>query len=322
MIVDCAVYADGRRQDAGLAPAEAYDAARAAGGFAWVALDDPGEAELAALAEPFGLHPLAVEDAVHAHQRPKLDRHGSAGLLVLKPVERAGDDGALRFGELLVFVGDGYVITVRHGSVGDLEAVRRELEAGPARLWLGETAVVHAIVDRVVDDYGPVIDALEDEVEDIEEEVFSDERTSPAERIYRANRQAIELHRAVGPLDDPLARLADGELGVPARVRSYFGDVHDHVVHARERLESLRELLGGVLEVNLTKVSVRQNDDMRKISAWAAIAAAPTVIASIYGMNFRYMPELDSPFGYPAAMLVMAGICVGLYRWFRSIGWL
>jgi magnesium transporter len=320
VIVDCAVYEQGRRQDVALDLAQAGRAARD-GAFAWIGLAHPTHEEFDAIRREFELHELAVEDAVKAHQRPKLEVYGEHLFLVLRTVRLDGDRLAL--GEVLVFVGRGFVISVRHGEAEPLGGLRRVLESQPDRLRHGEAAVLHAIVDRVVDGYGPVLDALDDEVEAVEEEVFSDERTNPAERIYGLKRRAVELHRAIGPLVGPLDDLARGAVGgLPAELRTYLRDVHDHALRAAERVDALRDLLTGVLEANLAQVGVRQNEDMRRISAWVAIIAVPTMIAGIYGMNFEHMPELGWRFGYPLAVAVMAAACATLYRAFKRAGWL
>ncbi|MEX2194496.1 MAG: magnesium/cobalt transporter CorA [Thermoleophilaceae bacterium] len=322
MIVDCAVYEGGRRRDGRLPLEQAYEAGRSDDAFVWIGLHEPTEEEFESLTREFGLHELAVEDAIKAHQRPKLEVYEGMVFVVLKTVRWLADERDLEFGEILLFVGRGFVISVRHGEHSELHDVRLALEHRPELLGHGETAVAHAIVDRVVDGYEPVISALEIEVEELEQEVFSASRTNPVEQIYELKRESIELHRAVAPLTGPLDRLARGELAVPDEVRSYFRDVHDHVVRSNERVEALRELLTSVLEANLTQVSVRQNEDVRRISAWVAIIAVPTMIAGVYGMNFDNMPELEWTYGYPLVVGVMAAICLGLYRYFRRAGWL
>ncbi len=322
MIVDCALYEDGRRHDGQLPVQEAYNAGRPEGAFVWIGLHEPTETEFDSIRREFNLHELAVEDAIKAHQRPKLEVYDEMVFVVLKTVRWKAQERDLEFGEILLFVGSGFVISVRHGQACDLHSVRLDLEERTELLRHGETAVAHAIVDRVVDGYDPVISELENEVEELEQEVFSAARTNPVEQIYELKRETIELHRAVAPLQAPLDRLARGELGVPDDVRSYFRDVHDHVLRDTERVDAVRELLTSVLEANLTQVSVRQNEDVRRISAWVAIIAVPTMIAGIYGMNFEHMPELEWTYGYPLAVGVMAAICLTLYRYFRKAGWL
>jgi magnesium transporter len=320
MIVDCAVYDAGRRRDGAHDLGDAVAATRE-GGFAWIGLAHPTHAEFDAIKREFGLHELAVEDAVKAHQRPKLEIYGEHLFLVLRTVRSAGE--RLAFGEVLLFVGEGFVISVRHGEADPLGDVRAGLEAHPERLAHGEAAVLHAIVDRVVDGYAPVVASLDDAVETVEEQVFSEERVNAAERIYSLKRSAVELHRAIAPLVGPLDDLARGSLGaIPVEVRAYLRDVHDHALRAAERVDAIRDLLTGVLEANLAQVGVRQNEDMRRISAWVAILAVPTMIAGIYGMNFEHMPELRWPFGYPLVVGVMAVACGWLYRAFRKNDWL
>jgi magnesium transporter len=223
----------------------------------------------------------------------------------------------------MLFVGPGFIISIRHGEVTDLHPVRLKLEERGDLLKCGPSAVLHAIVDKVVDDWSPVVSAVSDDVEETEKDVFSDDRNAPTKRIYKLKRETIELHRATEPLIEPLVRLVrDQHDVVHDNIQPYFRDVLDHVKRANEAVEGLRELLNGTLEANLAQVSVRQNDDMRKITAWAAIAAIPTVIGAIYGMNFEHMPELRWRFGYPAVVLVIVLICLFLYRRFKRIGWL
>ncbi len=323
MIVDCAVYEQGRRRDGEVDLAQAYGACRDEGCFAWIGLAGPSEAEFASLREEFGLHPLAVEDAVHAHQRPKLEMYGDMALLVLKTARYVDPSEVVQLAEILVFVGRDFVITVRHGEGSDLHTVRERLEANPELLKAGPGAVVHAIVDKVVDDYQPAIDGLEQDVEEVEAEVFSPERPDRTERIYRLKRETLEFYHAAAPLLDPIDRLARGHYElIPDEVRAYFRDVNDHLMRVHEQLEALRDLLTAALQANLAQVTVRQNEDVRKISAAVAILAVPTMIAGIYGMNFEHMPELSWGLGYPMALGLMAVLCTLLYRYFRRVGWL
>jgi magnesium transporter len=212
---------------------------------------------------------------------------------------------------------------VRHGQAAELHDVRKQVEERPELLRCGPSAVLHAILDRVVDEYEPVLAGIEDDIEEVEEAVFSPARRNPAERIYKLKREATEMHRATAPLVDPLQRLSDGQFDLVAnQMRDYFRDVYDHILRANETVDGFRESLASALNANLTQVSVRQNEDMRKISAWAAILVAPTIVTGIYGMNFKHMPELGSPVGYPAALTVIVLFCVGLYAYFRRVGWL
>ncbi|HKA83273.1 MAG TPA: magnesium and cobalt transport protein CorA [Acidimicrobiales bacterium] len=324
MIIDCAVYSKGVRQPGQLDLNDALEAGRSSDhSFAWIGLYEPEEEEFDAVAREFHLHPLAVEDAVHAHQRPKLEHYGDCLFLVLRTARYNDEDEAVEFSEILLFAGDRFIVTVRHGEGSALAPVREQLESDPGRLALGPIAVVHAIVDRVVDDYQPVLDGLDNDIAEIEAEVFSPERTNPAVRIYKLKRQVLALYRAIQPLAEPLANLKDGKHSFgEVDLGHYFRDVDDHVRKAEARIEIQRELLSEVLDVNLTHVSVHQNEDMRTIAGWAAMAAVPTMLAGIWGMNFRHMPELDQWWGYPMALGLMAVGLVVLYRTLHRRGWI
>ncbi|HEY7453441.1 MAG TPA: magnesium/cobalt transporter CorA [Thermoleophilaceae bacterium] len=323
MIVDCAIYQDGVRQDGHVDLAHAYNQRHRPGRFVWIGLYEPTEDEFDSLAREFALHPLAVEDAIHAHQRPKLEIFGEMVLVVLKTARYVDPTEVIELGELLVFLGDDYVITVRHGEASSLKPVREALESDPSRLRCGPSAVLHAILDRVVDDYQPAIEGLETDIDEVEEQLFSGERVNPAERIYRLQREVLGFRKATAPLVDPIHRLAKGYYDqIHPEIRDYFRDVNDHLIRVRDQLEAMHDLLTGSLQANLAQVAVRQNEDMRRISAWVAIIAVPTAIAGIYGMNFDDMPELGWSLGYPAVLLVMASICLGLYTYFRRSGWL
>jgi magnesium transporter len=323
MIVDCAVYEQGRRRDGRVELHDAYEACRRDGAWTWIGLYEPTEEEFDSIQREFSLHELAVEDAIKAHQRPKLEVYDDMLFVVLKTARYIDHIEVVEFGEILVFLGADYVITVRHGEASALHDVRLSLEEDPEHLARGPGAVLHAIMDRIVDDYSPAMRGLEIDVDQVEEEVFSPGRANPAERIYHLKREVLEFIRAAAPLIEPLDRLAaGGYMHVNPEVAPYFRDVYDHVLRVHESLESMRDLLTSVLEANLTQVGVRQNEDMRKISAWVAIAVVPTLIAGIYGMNFRHMPELRWPVGYPLALALMASICLFLYWRFRKAGWL
>jgi magnesium transporter len=322
MLVDCAVYENGQRRPGTLALEDAYEACRSDETFAWLGLYEPTEEEFDSVRREFGLHELAVEDAVKAHQRPKLEVYGDSLFVVLKTAQWNSELESITFGEILVFVGDGFLVSVRHGAT-ELHDVRLRLEERPDLLRLGEGAALHAIVDRVVDDYEPVVDALDDAIKRVEGEVFSPGRSNPAERIYRLKRDVLELDGAVVPFLEPVSQLASGVYPlVPRELDSYFRDVEDHLRRVATRVREYRELLTSVLTANLTQFSVLQNEDVRRISAWAAIIAVPTAIAGIYGMNFEHMPELTWTFGYPLVLVVIATVCVALYWRFRKIGWL
>jgi magnesium transporter len=322
MLVDCAVYEDGRRRPGELRLQEAYEACRRDGTFAWIGLFEPTEEEFDSVRREFDLHELAIEDAIKAHQRPKLEVYGDSLFLVLKTARWHAQDEAIDFGEILLFIGDGFLVSVRHGET-ELHDVRLRLEQRPDLLRLGEGAALHAIVDRVVDDYEPLVEALDQAIREAEGEVFSPSRANPAERIYRLKRAVLELDAAVVPLLEPVGLLAAGAYHqVPEELRTYFRDVEDHLRRVATRVREYRDLLTSVLTANLTQFSVRQNEDVRRISAWAAIIAVPTAIAGIYGMNFEHMPELSWTFGYPLVLLLIAAICVALHWRFRKIGWL
>jgi magnesium transporter len=325
MIVDCAIYEDGERRAGDL---EVSEAARAAGderspAFAWLGVHEPTPEEFDAVAREFDLHELAVEDAVEAHERPKLEVYGETLFVVLKTVRYIDSEEVIRSGEIMLFVNPAFVITVRHGEGSDLHPVREAIEKRPDLLRCGPGAVLHAVIDRVVDEYEPAANGLEIDIQEVEEQVFSDAAANPAQRIYRLEREVLEMQRAVRPLAVPLDRLARGHFDlVSPEMRDYFRDVHDHLLRVASRVEGFRDLLGSALQANLTQVTVRQNADMRRISAWVAILAVPTMIAGIYGMNFTHMPELGWRYGYPAVLLVILVACALLYRGFRRAGWL
>jgi magnesium transporter len=323
MIIDCAVYEDGCRRDGEPDLHQAFEAAKAENTFVWLGLHEPSEEEFAAVAREFELHPLAVEDAIHAHQRPKLETYGDTLFLVLKTARYVDPDEVITLGDIMLFVGRDFILSVRHGAGSGLTQVRERVESDEKMLRCGTGAVLHAIVDHVVDEYFPALEGVENDIDEIEAQVFSHSRDNPAERIYKLKREVLEFYRAAAPLAEPLQRLARGNYElIHDHVHSYFRDVYDHLLRVTGTLEGYRELLTSVLEANLTQISVRQNDDMRKISAWVAIAAVPTMIAGIYGMNFQHMPELRWTFGYPLVIGVMALICVALFRNFKRIGWL
>ncbi|MHB9862887.1 magnesium/cobalt transporter CorA [Streptomyces sp. YIM S03343] len=331
MIVDCGIYRDGHRTTGPDDFSDALDEARASGGFVWIGLYEPSAREFAHVTDEFGLHPLAVEDALKAHQRPKLEVFEDSLFLVLKPASYEPDSDVVSTGEVMVFLGDGFVVTVRHGEGAPLGAVRRRLEQEPELLAKGPTAVLYAIADAVVDHYVEVATELQTDLDELESEVFSPEggvARHTAARIYAFKRQILEFRRATGPLTVPLTRLAGSPAfgtGVPfvhEKSRPFFRDVADHLTRVNESVDSLDRLVSDILSAHLAQMSVRQNDDMRKISAWAAMAAVPTMIAGIYGMNFDHMPELHWRVSYPAVILVMAVLEVLLYRLFKRRGWM
>jgi magnesium transporter len=319
MIVDCAVYEAGKRSEC--APDGVHDARRRDGAFVWMALHEPTRDEFETVRGEFDLHELAVEDAIKAHQRPKLERFGDVSLLVLKTARYIEPD-EIEFGEILLFIGESFVLSVRHGEAVPTAAIRSKLEERPEFLSYGPLAVVYAVIDEVVDAYAPVMEALDRDIEEVEQEVFAGDRRNPAQRIYELKREAIEFARAVTPLVEPVERMTTGRTRVPEGLETYFRDVLDHLIRLSQHIEASRELLTNVLQANLAQVGVRQNEDMRKISAWVAIVAVPTMIAGIYGMNFEHMPELEWPAGYPLVLALMATICFALWRYFKRVGWL
>jgi magnesium transporter len=323
VIVDCAVYREGRRVPGDFTPEGAFKASRCEDTFVWIGLHEPTQEEFEAVRVEFGLHELAIEDAVKAHQRPKLEKYGDSLLIVLKTARYVDKDEVVQTGEILLFLGEGFIVAVRHGEASGLKEVRRNLEHKPEFLAHGPSAVLYGIVDRVVDDYLPVVAGLEDDIDQVEAEVFSSNRTNPVERIYYLKREVLEFRRATAPLLVPLNQLAVQPIAVVRQeVREYFRDVYDHLLRVNEQVEAFRDLLTSILEANLTQMNIRQNEDMRRISAWVAIAVVPTMIAGIYGMNFDHMPELRSPLGYPLVLLGMLVICTGMYVFFRKRDWL
>ena len=323
MIVDCSVYDNGVRREGTLRIEEALEAARTPDAFVWIGLLEPSEDEFEAVINEFDLHPLAVEDAVHAHQRPKLDTYGETLFIVLKPARYIDSEEIVTLTEIMLFLGDGFIISVRHGESPILGDVRQMMEADPSRMKWGPLGALHAIVDRVVDDYAIVVRNLNVDIDQIERQVFSDERKNHAQRIYRLKVEAVEFRQAVVGLEDPLDNLATGKVTEADPVLlHYFRDVHDHLLRIAQRVEAIDNLLSSALTANLAQLGVRQNEDMRRISAWVAIVAVPTMIAGVYGMNFEHMPELGWVLGYPFALMLMAVLCVGLYIMFRRRDWL
>lgn len=326
VIVDAALYAKGRRveDDGDLADmvARGRDDPDA---FVWIGLFEPTDEEFEEISTVFRLHPLAVEDAVHAHQRPKLEHYDDSIFVVMKTVGfEQEEDNDVDIGEIMVFLGDGFVVTVRHGSFTGLADLRSRLEDDPEVLQQGVGAVLHGVADRVVDAYELLLDDLDRDVEAIEREVFTPGHHDLAGRLYRAKRDVQTIRRAVAPFGDVTRQLAADPPPPPvaASLRPYMRDVHDHLVRTQERLTLLTELLADALSTNVAQIGLRQNEDMRKISAWVGIVAVPTMVAGIYGMNFEHMPELDWRYGYYVVVGVMVLISVVLYRLFKRSGWL
>ncbi|MBA4862752.1 magnesium and cobalt transport protein CorA [Streptomyces sp. PSKA54] len=337
-VVQAVLYRDGVRVSAPASLADTFHELRdQRDGMAWIGLARPTEDELKSLAAEFDLHPLAVEDAMEAHQRPKLERYGETLFVVLRAARYLDAPEEVDFGELHVFVGPDFVITVRHGAAPDLSAVRRRMEESPELLKLGPEAVLYAILDAVVDGYAPVVAGVQNDIDEIETEVF---RGDPevSRRIYELSREMVEFQRATRPLVSMLHGLMAGftKYGTDEELQRYLRDVADHVTHTSERVDGFRQALADILTVNATLVTQQQNAEMRalaeagfeqneeikKISSWAAILFAPTLVGTIYGMNFQNMPELHWAFGYPFAIGLMGVVCTTLYVIFKRRDWL
>ncbi|MEU0392646.1 magnesium and cobalt transport protein CorA [Streptomyces sp. NPDC006208] len=329
-VVDCALYEDGRRRPGLLPLSQAMEAAQAKpGSFVWIGLHEPSVDQLQVVADAFALHPLAVEDAVKAHQRPKLEMYDETLFLVLKTTVYVEHDrltptsDVVDTGEIMAFMGANFVVVVRHGPSRRLTGVRARLEVHPELLVHGPAAVLHAVTDAVVDQYLEVVQAVETDVEEVEAQAFSPEPTHDVARIYQLKRELLELRRAVAPLSQPLYRLSEGRLpGIDTDIAAYLRDVHDHLGQACERIATLMELVDTSLTLTLAQTSVRQSHDVRRISAIAAIIAVPIMIFGVYGMNFDHMPELVRPLGYPIALLVTAAVCAVVYWAFHRKHWL
>jgi magnesium transporter len=327
VIAGCAIYRDGVRIATPHDLKGVGAACRANGGVAWIGLVEPTQEEFDTVAAEFGLHELAVEDAVGAHQRAKLERYGETLFCVLRPARYIDETETVEFGELHVFAGADFVITVRHGEVAGLSSVRESMEARPDLLKRGPVAVLHAIMDRVVDDYAPVVAGLENDIDEIEDEVFGGVPTV-SRRIYQLSREVIAFQRATTPLAPMLDELiADPE--VEEEERRYLRDVQDHALRVQEQADGFRQLLQNILSVNLTletktltEASIAQNEEVKRISAWAAILFAPSLVGTIYGMNFRHMPELHWRLGYLFALALMACTSLVLYLIFKRRRWI
>ncbi len=336
-LVDSAIYVGGERTDTSDSLEDIYARLRERNGMAWIGLYRPHVDEIRSVAQEFDLHELAVEDAISAHQRPKLERYGGTLFAVLRPAQYVDETEKVVFGELHVFVGADFIVTVRHAESPDLGRVRRRLEQTPALLSVGPEAILYAILDQVVDEYAPVVAGLENDIDEIEDQLF-DGDPAVSRRIYELSREVIEFQRATHPLLDVLTGLERGfdKYGVDVELQRSLRDVHDHTLRVVERVDSFRALLQNALTVHATLVGQQQNDEMRrlteaslsqneevkKISAWAAILFAPTLVGTIYGMNFDHMPELGWTVGYPLALLAMLMTGVILYLVFKRRRWL
>jgi magnesium transporter len=329
-IIDNAVYVDGHRSAEPQNLEQTFETLAEHGGMAWIGLYRPTESEMAAVAAEFGLHGLAVEDAISAHQRPKLERYGDNLFTVLRPARYLDDTETVEFGELHIFTGQNFVVTVRHAETGGVARVRRRLESRPELLAHGPEAVLYALLDQVVDDYGPVVAGLENDIDEIEDQLFSGDATV-SRRIYDLAREVIQFQRAIHPLPEMMLLLKRGfeKYGVDSELQHSLRDVEDHVERLISRADSFRELLQNALTLDGTltanrqnQVSVEQNEQVKKISSWAAIFFAPSFVAGVYGMNFDHMPELHWAFGYPLAIAMMAGTAALMYAIFKRKGWL
>lgn len=331
-LIDSAVYVDGKRVSMTADLDETYELTRAHGGIAWIGLYRPTLDELQSVAAEFDLHELAVEDALKGRQRSKLERFGTTLFLALRPARYIDATETVEFGELLVFVGPDFVVTVRHAESPDLRRVRERLEAEPALLALGPEAILYALLDEVVDEYEPVVAGLENDIDEIEDQLFgASDDDALTRRIYDLSSEVIAFQRAVQPLAGIIDALLKGgeRSGVDVQLQRRLRDVLDHVHRASERADSFRALLDNALQVQstlvtrrMTVVSVEQNEQIKRITSWAAILFAPTLIGTVYGMNFRFIPELDWPLGYPLALLLMLLMGVGLYVAFTAKRWL
>ena len=324
MIVDCAHYRDGRRQQEG--PMRPEDAAAICGrepGFVWLGMVSPSPEELASMQHVFGLHELAVEDAQSFHLRPKVEQYDEGiAFVVLRTARYLPEREEVEFGEISIFLGTGFLITVRQGAASDLHSARLRVEARPQLLREGPQAALWAILDKVVDDYAPVVEELERDIEEIERTVFSG-AAAPVQRIYLLRREVSDFYRAVHPLIGPVSALARGAaLGVTPAVAQYFRDVNDHLDLVNEEVVAQRDLLTTILQANMAVISVEQSNIVRKISGWAAIITVPTFIASFYGMNFEHMPELRWRGAYPLVVALMVITALALHRSFKRAGWL
>jgi len=321
MIVNCAAYADGCRV-ANLQIEDISTVLADKNQFVWIGLHEPSEDLLRRIQQEFGLHDLAVEDAFRAHQRPKIEEYGNSLFIVLRTAQL--QDGKIAFGETHIFLGPRYVVSVRHGASLSYAEVRARCESTPHLLRKGPGFVLYALMDFVVDHYFPIVDALEDELERLEEQIFGGKfNRESTEEIYDLKRDLVALKRAVSPLMEICNRSMRFDVGlIPEDTRLYFRDVYDHVIRINETVDNMRELLTTALEANLALISIGQNEVMKKLAAWAAILAVPTMIAGVYGMNFEFMPELHWKYGYAVVMVGMLGVCGFVYSRFQRAGWL
>ncbi|MDP1719430.1 MAG: magnesium and cobalt transport protein CorA [Candidatus Nanopelagicaceae bacterium] len=323
MIVDSALYQKGARVEGPTDISDLVDIAKSSGGFVWLGLAEPSHEEFQLIVGELNFHPLAVEDAVHAKQRPKIEDYEGLTLFVLRTVFFDPNETEISTGELLCFISDHFIVIVRHGEGSPLASVRRDLEAKPELMALGPYAVLHAVLDRVIDEYIAIATALEQEVASLERKVFSGRRQTFSQDIYFLKREFIEFRHAIEPLVLPVQKVSgENFASVPEPLKPFFRDTLDHLMRACDHANGLDSLLTSVLQADLANVQVQQNIDVRKISAWVALAAGPTMIAGIYGMNFEHMPELSTRFGYPLVIGAMVSLTFFLFRRFKRAGWL
>jgi len=323
VIVDIALYQDGARVTAPSDISEQVDLALKNGGFVWIGLAEPTQEEFDHVVGELNFHPLAVEDAISAKQRPKIEDYAGLTFFVIKTVFYDEQKSEITTGELMCFVDKHFIVTVRHGEGSPLTTVRHDLEQKPEQLRMGPFAVLHAVVDRVIDGYTSIANELENDVINIESKVFGGNRKTYSQEIYLLKREVIEYHHAIEPLILPLQKItSDAFTAAPLEIKPFFRDTIDHLQHANEHAAGMDSLLTTVLQADLAHVQVRQNEDVRRISAWVALAAGPTMVAGIYGMNFNYMPELEWKFGYPMILGVIAVLSGLLFYKFRKSNWL
>jgi len=321
MLINCAAYQDGRKL-ADIKPDEISEYVSRPDCFVWVALADPGPGELAALQHEFDLHELAVEDAHHGHQRPKIEEYGDSLFAVLHTVD--AEDGDIKIGEIDVFVGPNYLLSVRSHTEHGFANVRARCEREPHLLRQGSGFVFYALMDAVVDRYFPALDALEEKLEAVEDRIFSgDSARSNIEALYELKQKLMTLKHAAGPLLDASGKLHGGRVPqVCAATQEYYRDVYDHLIRINQSIDSLREMVTTAISVNLSLITLQENETTRRIAAYAALVAVPTMIAGVYGMNFKNMPELSWDFGYPLALAIMAVLDGFLFYHLRKAGWL
>ncbi|HYJ38213.1 MAG TPA: magnesium/cobalt transporter CorA [Chitinophagaceae bacterium] len=322
-VINCAAYSKGRRVS-NIGIADVSEALKQSDRFVWIGLHEPEEELLAQVQEEFGLHDLAIEDAHRAHQRPKLENYGDSLFIALRTAQISLKEKRVDFGETHFFLGENFIVTVRHGSSIAYTDVRNRCEKAPDLLQKGPGFALYAVMDSIVDQYFPVIEAMEAELAIVEDKIFGEKPSrSTTEHIYQLKRELLEIKRAVSPLIDICNKLMRFDLAlIPEDTRPYFRDVYDHALRINEMVDNARELLGGALEANFSMISISQSDVAKKFAGWAAIIAVPTMIAGIYGMNFASMPELHWTWGYPFALGLIITACLLLFYFFKRSGWL